>query len=130
MTEYPKAIEPKLDVQYDWFAKSGGGFFYDEVLEYREWCHPELGAPDKYDGDDYLAAFETFEEAKTFSETTIAAETPLVLVVQHEYIDEPVQNEFFYVKEQRITEWQVSWLAGSKRDINSIVAFLAEKERK
>ena len=25
-------------------TKSGGGYFYDEVLEYRVWLHPERGA--------------------------------------------------------------------------------------
>ena len=38
-------------------TKSGGGYFYDEVLEYRVWVHPERGGPDHHEGEDYFHAF-------------------------------------------------------------------------
>jgi hypothetical protein len=115
--------------EYDWFCHSGGGYFYDEVLEYRVWCHPEMGAPDEFDGDDYCNAFETYEEALAFSESTTGAEKPLVLVKQLEHINEPEAGVFIHVKEVRVTEWQVKWLEHSKRGADSIIQFLAEKSK-
>ena len=48
---YPTAVDPKKVETYRALAKAGGGFVWDEVLEYRVWCHPERGAPDLHDGD-------------------------------------------------------------------------------
>ena len=128
MSQYPVAINPSLVGEYDALTKSGGGYFYDEVLEYRVWCHPERGAPDEHGGDDYFQAFETYEEAKAFSDATAGAENPLVLVRQHEHVNEPKPNEFIHVKSERIAEWQVQWLLeDTKRMPDSIAKFLAEK---
>ena len=40
---------------------SGAGYFYDDVLEYRVWVHPEAGGEDLHDGDDYFLAFAKFD---------------------------------------------------------------------
>ena len=59
MTLYPDAVDAEAVGKYPGFTHSGGGFVWDEVLEYRVWCHPELGAPDLDDGNDYYHAFAT-----------------------------------------------------------------------
>ncbi len=60
---YPAVMDPNLVGTFPALAKSGGGYVWDEVLEYRVWCHPEQGAPDEDDGDDYFYAFASYEEA-------------------------------------------------------------------
>jgi putative acetyltransferase len=106
-------------------TKSGGGYFFDTVLEYRVWINPAGG------GGDYYRAFASFEPALKYSKITPGAEEPLVLVRQLEWIDEPQTGMFETRSGERLTEWQVPWLKGSKRSGESIVRFLAEKrERK
>jgi hypothetical protein len=39
-TNYPNVINPSKVGTYPALVKSGGGYFYDEVLEYRVWVHP------------------------------------------------------------------------------------------
>jgi hypothetical protein len=126
MSKFPKAIKPEMVGEYDAFCHSGGGYFYDEVLEYRVWCHPADGAPDDFEDGDYYYPFETYEEALAFSESRAGAEKPLVLIKQLEHVNEPEEGIFFHVKAERITEWQVQWLEDSKRQPDSIVKFLAE----
>ncbi len=46
MSKYPNAKDPDLVGTYPALVKSGGGYVWDEVLEYRVWCHPEIGAVD------------------------------------------------------------------------------------
>src|SRR5262249_53063917 len=106
-------------------AKAGGGYVWDEVLEYRVWCHPERGADKKADGADYYRAFATYEEAVAFSEATRGAEEPLALVLQREYLDEPEPGPFTHVKEARITEWPVAFLSRPRRDERTIPDFVA-----
>lgn len=118
---YPTAVDPAKVGSYDALAKSGGGYFYDEVLEYRVWIHP--------DGDDYFKAFATFEEAEAFSKQQQGAEEPLVLVLQHESINEPSPGVYERVQGDRITEWQVAWLKDSKRGPDSIEKFLKDKKK-
>ena len=67
MSKYPKVKNPSLVGEYPAAVKAGGGYVWDEVLEYRVWCHPHDGAPDIEDGDDYYYYFETYEEALEFS---------------------------------------------------------------
>jgi putative acetyltransferase len=86
--QYPAVLNPAEVGNYPASCFSGGGFVWDAVLEYRVWCHPERGAPDEADGNDYFYAFETFEEADAFARATMGAEEPLALVLQREYIDE------------------------------------------
>lgn len=84
MAIYPAVKDPDLVGTYPGSAKAGGGYVWDAVLEYRVWCHPERGASDLNDRNDYYYAFETYEEALAFSEETPGAETPLALVLQGE----------------------------------------------
>lgn len=52
--------------QYPSVVGAGAGYFYDEVLEYRVWIHPERGGEDKLDGNDYFYSFATYKEALIF----------------------------------------------------------------
>lgn len=125
MSQYPKVKDANLIGEYPGFVKSGGGYVWDEVLEYRVWCHPEDGAPDIEDGDDYYYFFETYEEALEFSENNIGCEEPIALVLQEEYIDEPEPGKYVHIKEQRLTEWPVEFLSRPKRTMNTIPDFLS-----
>jgi hypothetical protein len=86
---YPPVADISLVGSYPAQAKAGGGYVWDEVLEYRVWCHPERGAPDRTNGNDYHYAFASYAEALAFSEAADGADVPLALVLQREYIDEP-----------------------------------------
>jgi putative acetyltransferase len=125
MASYPEVKEPGLVGSYDAVSKAGGGYVWDEVLEYRVWCHPHDGAPDLFEGDDYFYAFETYEEALQFSQANIGSEIPLALIVQEEYIDEPEPGNFVHVKEQRIAEWPVEFLSRPRRNAKTIPDFLS-----
>lgn len=122
---YPTALDPLKVGEYPASAKSGGGYVWDAVLEYRVWCHPERGAPDEDDGSDYYYAFETFEEAEEFADEHPGTEEPLALVLQREYIDEPEPGQYRHVREARITEWPVPFLSRPQRDEFTIPDFLA-----
>lgn len=124
MSKYPKAIEESEVGEYPAHSKSGGGYFYDDVLEYRVWCRPWQGAPDEFEGEIYYYTFSTFEEALQFSEDTKGSEQPLVLVRQKEWINEPEAGVFSHEKGERFTEWVVEWLNDGKRDANSIAEFM------
>jgi putative acetyltransferase len=82
---YPDAVDPDLVGTYSPLAKAGGGYVWDDVLEYRVWCHPERGAFDHEEGSDYYHAFATYAEAFAFYQTTHGAEEPLALIRQVEY---------------------------------------------
>ena len=110
---------------YPALAKSGGGYVWDAVLEYRVWCHPERGAPDTADGSDYFRAFVTYDDAISFAEVTEGAEQPLALVLQEEYIDERAPGQYVHVQEQRITEWPVAFLTRPKRTPETIPDFMS-----
>lgn len=127
MSQYPPALEPALVGKYPAMVKSGAGYFFDDVLEYRVWCHPERGAPDEFEGEDYYYAFETFEEALSFSQSTEGAEEPLVLIRQYEWINEPQPGQFIHEKGERVAEWQVAWLSDSKRCPGAIEKFIRER---
>ena len=118
---YPVAVDPSKVGNYPALTKSGGGYVYDEVLEYRVWINA--------DGDDYYYAFATYENAKDFSEKTERAEEPLVLVLQHEHINEPEPGKYEHVTGDRIAEWRVEWLEGNKRRSDTIASFLREKAK-
>jgi hypothetical protein len=122
---YPDAVDPDLVGTYPASAKAGGGYVWDDVLEYRVWCHPERGAPDLDDGNDYYYAFATYAEALACSRDTEGAEEPLALIRQLEYIDEPNPGEYRHVKEERITEWPVEFLRRPRRTQNTIPDFLS-----
>ncbi|HET7085366.1 MAG TPA: hypothetical protein VFI23_11385 [Rhizomicrobium sp.] len=124
-SEYPDAIEPSLVGTYSALAHAGGGYVWDAVLEYRVWCHPEGGAPDVEDGDDYYYAFRSYAEALAFSEETVGAEPPIALIQQHEYIAEPEPGVYVHVKKPRMAEWDVEFLRRPKRTEDTIPAFFA-----
>ncbi len=121
----PAVFDSEAVGSYPAKAKAGGGYVWDEVLEYRVWCHPEQGAPDEFDGSDYFYAFETFEEALAYSERSEGAESPLALVLQREYIDEPEQGEYLHVKKERVTEWPVEFLSRPRRTEKTIPDFMS-----
>ena len=121
-SQYPAAIDPSRVGYYPALTKSGAGYFYDDVLEYRVWIHPKGG------GDDYYRAFASYEPGLQFSKSRPGAEEPLVLVRQRQWVDEPQPGKFEPRSDVRITEWQVSWLSGSKRSEDTIERFLKEKE--
>jgi hypothetical protein len=125
MAKYPEVKNKELVGSYPAFGKSGGGYVWDEVLEYRVWCHPHDGAPDIYEGDDYYYAFDSFEDAFEFSRENAGSEEPLALILQEEYIDEPEPGNYIHVKEQRVTEWPVEFLSRPKRDSNTIPNFFS-----
>jgi hypothetical protein len=85
---YPDAIDPSAVGTYPALVKAGGGYVWDEVLEYRVWCHPERGAPDEEEGSDYFEAFASYADALTFSRETAGADEPVALILQREHIDE------------------------------------------
>ncbi|WP_216610500.1 hypothetical protein [Vibrio coralliilyticus] len=78
----PYSVDKNKVGEYPASTKSGGGYFYDQILEYRGWCRPWQGAPDECDGKIYYYAFHTYEEALEFSNKTEGSEKPLVLVVK------------------------------------------------
>ena len=119
-SKYPLAVNIDEVGKYPALSKSGGGYFYDDVLEYRVWVEGGEG------GDTYRA-FACYEVAAEFSKTTPQAEEPLVLVRQIEWINEPNPGVFEVKNEERITEWRVEWLPESKRTAGSISNFLASK---
>jgi hypothetical protein len=124
-SEYPAVDDPSRVGSYPAAVHTGGGFFWDAVLEYRVWCHPERGAPDLSDGSDYFHAFESYAEALAFSLATPGAEQPLALIRQDEYIDESEVGHYVHVRAVRITEWPVEFLSRNRRSANTIPDFIA-----
>jgi hypothetical protein len=122
---YPDAVDPNLVGTYSAVAKAGGGYVWDDVLEYRVWCHPERGAADLEDGSDYYYPFATYAEALAFSQRTVGAEAPLAFIRQLEHIAEDSPGEYRHVKDVRIAEWPVEFLRRPRRAQNTIPDFLA-----
>ena len=125
MINYPRVKNADLIGDYPGLVKSGGGFVWDDVLEYRVWCHPGEGAAEAEDGDDFYYVFATYEEAFAYSKANQGCEEPLALVLQEEYIDEPEPGKYLHVKEQRLTEWPVEFLKRPKRTANTIPDFIS-----
>jgi hypothetical protein len=124
-TDYPAAVDPSRVGEYPALTCAGGGYVWDEVLEYRVWCHPAEGAPEQDDDGDYFYAFATYAEALAFSTATSGAEEPLALVRQDEYIDESQPGQYVHVKEVRLTEWPVEFLRRPRRTSRTIPDFLS-----
>jgi hypothetical protein len=121
---YPLAVDNAQVGKYAPNSKSGAGYFYDDVLEYRVWFHPERGAAPLNGDHDYYVAFAQCEKAAELSKSSKGAEEPLVLVRQYEWINEPEPGHYIAEKGNRVSEWQVKWLDGSKRSADSIGEFL------
>lgn len=124
-TRFPRAIDPARVGRYAATAGAGGGFVWDAVLEYRVWCHPEQGAPDKAEGSDYYYAFACYPDALRFSQEYPGAEEPLALVLQKEYLDEAKPGKYTHVKKRRVTEWPVEFLSRPRRTKRTIPDFLS-----
>jgi len=104
--------------EYPALSKAGGGYVWDEVLEYRVWCHPQ-------EGDDYYYAFEECNTAIECAQNEYGAESPLALIFQKEYIDEPEPGKYVHMKEERITEWPIEFLSRPRRTENTIPDFMS-----
>jgi hypothetical protein len=122
---YPTAVKPERVGRYPALANAGGGYVWDEVLEYRVWCHPELGADHVADGSDYFVSFATYPKALAYSKRTRGAEEPIALIRQRQWIDEPKPGQYVHVKKVRIAEWPVEFLARPRRTGKTIPSFLA-----
>lgn len=121
----PDAVDPARVGTYPARAKAGGGYVWDEVLEYRVWCSPRRGAEDLAEGSDYYYAFATCAEATRVADETPGANAPLALVLQREYIDEPSEGAYRHVRLERVTEWPVVFLDRPRRTDRTIPDFLA-----
>jgi hypothetical protein len=127
MSEYPKVANPDLVGEYPASAGAGGGYFFDEVLEYRVWCHPERGAPDEFEGNDYYHVFANFEDARAFSGSNPGTEEPLALIRQLEWVDEPEPGRYVHMKGERIAEWHTKFLSRGPRKPGAVEQFIAER---
>lgn len=123
--QLPHASEPEKVGSYPAEAAAGGGYVWDEVLEYRVWCHLRDGADDITDGSDYFYAFATFEEAQAAAKRLAGAAEPLALILQREYIEELRPGVYRHMKQSRTTEWPVEFLSRPRRDEHTIPDFLS-----
>jgi hypothetical protein len=89
------------------------------------WCHPERGAEDTDDGNDYFYAFAMYAEAAACASNTAGAEEPLALVAQDEYIAEETPGNYVHVRQRRIAEWPVEFLGRPRRTARTIPDFFA-----
>ncbi len=99
---------------------------WDEVLEYRVWCHPKDG------GDDYFYADCSYDEARqaadslrSTDESLAEVESPLALILQRERIDEPETGRYVHVTTELMAEWPVEFLRRPRRTASTIPDFLA-----
>lgn len=122
--KYPRAVDPSKVGSYPALANAGAGYFFDEVLEYRVWCHPELGATRKSGDDDYFHSFATHSDALAFHKATPGSEEPLVLVRQLEHVNEPEPGKFIHARRERIAEWRCEWLRLGPRRPGQIEAMV------
>lgn len=125
MEQYPAVKDPEKVGEYPALVNSGGGYVWDDVLEYRVWCHPHAGAPDIENGDDYYYVFDSYEDALDFAQNNDGCEEPLALILQREYIDETEPGVYVHMKEERITEWPVAFLKRPRRTDKTIPDFLS-----
>ena len=126
---YPTVTDPNQVGKYDEAAYAGGGYFFDEVLEYRVWCYPNTETTNTDDSfldiaNEHYRAFATFEKALAFADNTLHSRTPVALVRQFEWIDQPSRGVYIHNKGERITEWQADWLARGARQADDINEFL------
>ncbi|MBI1382580.1 MAG: GCN5 family acetyltransferase [Planctomycetaceae bacterium] len=104
----PKVVDPSRVGTYSPLAGAGGGFVFDEVLEYRVWF--------KLNGESVFQAFETFEEADAFSKLDLPGIEPvLALVLQREHVNEPEPGKRILVRQRRVAEWIVELLDDDHR---------------
>jgi len=123
--KYPEVLDTHLVGTYPACVKAGGGYVWDEVLEYRVWCHPVDAVAGVEGGGDYYYAFACYEEALECSQQIAGAEPPLALVLQREYISEEEPGQYIHIQEERMTEWPVAFLNRPRRTATTIPEFLA-----
>ena len=63
---YPVAVDPSKVGTYPPDTKSGAGYFYDNVLEYRVWLHPDNGAAPLNGDKDYFVVLRSTKRRKPF----------------------------------------------------------------
>ena len=124
-SQFPDVLDPEAVGSHPALARAGGGYVWDEVLEYRVWCCPARGAADVEEGNDYFHSFATYSEALKFARATPGADDPIALILQREHINEPAPGEFEHVREERHTEWPVELLRRPRRTERTIPDFLA-----
>lgn len=122
---FPPVTDTERVGSYPAQAFAGGGYVWDEVLEYRVWMYLRDGAENVMDDCDYYYAFASYEEAAAWSKAKPGAQPPLALIRQLEYIDEPESGKYVHVKKERVAEWPVEFLARPRRDETTIANFLA-----
>ncbi|MBI2390838.1 MAG: GCN5 family acetyltransferase [Deltaproteobacteria bacterium] len=122
---YPAAVHPELVGTYPALANAGGGYVWDEVLEYRVWSRAERGAEGEDEGKWHYRAFATYADAAEFAKRTEGADAPIALVLQEEYLDEPEEGRYVHVRERRVTEWSVALLRRPRRTPTTIPDFLS-----
>ncbi|MBU1239243.1 GCN5 family acetyltransferase [Myxococcota bacterium] len=115
---YPKVKDPSRVGEYSAVARAGGGYVWDEVLEYRVWFHDE-------NGDEYYYAFGDAQTALECFNEEDGAEEPLALILQKEYVSEPEPGNYIHVKEERIAEWPLEFLRRPRRNENTIPNFMS-----
>lgn len=115
---YPAVFDEDLVGFFDVETHAGGGYVWDEVLEYRVWVHVD-------DDDDSVNVFPDYPSAKAFADTTEGAESPIALILQREYIEEPEPGCYNHVVESRVTEWPIEFLSRPRRTEKTIPDFLA-----
>ena len=123
---YPSAKYPEKVGEYSALAGAGGGYVWDEVLEYRVWCHPKDGS------DDYFYAYAGYEEAMVAAtsfrqqdDSLAKVEEPLALILQREHINEIAPGEYEHVTKERIAEWPPEFLSRPRRSDSTISDFLS-----
>lgn len=129
--EYPAVVDVSKVGTFPAFCFAGGGYFFDEVLEYRVWFHGK-------DGKDYFIPCESFEMADMLSKNPQSCgipegdrvEEPLALIRQLEWINESEPGVYEHKTGERITEWQVGWLDRGPRTPGAIEKFLTDPLRR
>ena len=101
---YPEAMDPEAVGSYPASVGAGGGYVWDEVLEYRVWCSPHAGAEDLENGSDYYYPFASYVDASEFARRTPGADEPLALILQREHVNEPRPGTYEHVRDTRRTE--------------------------
>jgi len=72
-SKFPVAVDPNRVGTYPPDTKSGAGYFYDDVLEYRVWLHPEKGAEHLNGTHDYFVAFANLDSGRRESRSAATA---------------------------------------------------------
>jgi hypothetical protein len=120
---YPDAIDPTLVGTYPILSRRGGGYVWDEVLEYRVWSSED----GDWGGSDHFYAFAKYSDALQFSLERVGLEEPIVLIRQLEYISEPKPGRYVHSKSPRITEWPVCFLNTPRRTAETIPQLLSSR---